>query len=88
MYGFNPHTSKFEVEVELTLTNELSFQGSLYLSHEQRILETLNDERKFVPFKTTHGVILAIKKSMIAYVQPIDQTMGCAKPIPLKIGIR
>lgn len=88
MYALNPHRSKCEVEVELTLTNEMSFQGSLYLSHEQRILEALNDERKFVPFKTTAGDILTINKSMIACVQLIDQTMGCAKPIPLKVGIR
>lgn len=88
MYALNPHRSKCEVEVELTLTNEMSFQGSLYLSYEQRILEMLNDERQFVPFKTTHGVVLTINKSMIACVQLIDQTMGCAKPIPLKIGIR
>ena len=88
MYGFNPHTSKLEVEVELTLTNETSLHGSLYLSDEQRILETLNDERQFVPFKTTHGVVLAINKSMIAYVGLIDKNMGRAKPIPLKIGIR
>ena len=47
--------------------------GSVFVSQQQRLPDLLNDDRPFLPFETSEGLIKIIRKSTIRSVTPSNQ---------------
>ena len=62
-------------EVELKLTDGSVMRGAFFLHARQRIIDIMNDERSYVPFVNTEGVVTIVNKSFIWHVMPVDQTI-------------
>ena len=60
---------KLFVEVELDDGNTLT--GSMFLKPQGRLTDMLNDERMFLPFETTGGKFMIIRKSSFRSVAPL-----------------
>ena len=59
---------KAEISVEIALDDGEVLKGKLFVSPQSRITEVLNDERAFLPFKTSDGTLVALAKSSIRRV--------------------
>ena len=86
MFASDQVKAKSKVEVELVLSDGTALKGHLFLSVQQRILDSLNDERAFVPFEDTENVLTVLNKSAITQIKPVDQGMDHAAPISSHIG--
>ncbi|MCH9019503.1 MAG: hypothetical protein IIA73_03970 [Proteobacteria bacterium] len=86
MFASDQVKAKSKVEVELVLSDGTALKGHLFLSVQQRILDSLNDERAFVPFEDAENVLTVLNKSAITRIKPVDQGMDHAAPISPHIG--
>lgn len=77
---------KVETEVKITLTDGTTLTGFFFIKKEQRLIDLLNDQRPFIPYKETDGMITLIRKSSIDRITPIDQTIPREKTIPEWFG--
>ena len=68
-------TQKVKTEVELVLTDGTVLSGEMFMHAGQRVLDIVNDDRKFVPFANFDGPISVINKAMIAHITPIERTV-------------
>ena len=84
MFSSNRLKQKTKTAVELTLTDGTVMRGNFFLSAQQRVLEAMNDERKSIPFEDSDDIVL--NKWMSASIEPIDQVMEHAQPLPVNIG--
>jgi len=60
-------------DVELHLKSGAVLQGIFFVYIKERPLEVLNDERRFLPFRTEDGQVHLINKDIIAMVKPIGE---------------
>ena len=72
-------TQKIKTEVELVLTDGTVLNGEMFMHADQRVLDIVNDERKFVPFASFDGPVKVINKAMIAHITPLGR-MGNPGP--------
>ena len=86
MFASDQLKPKSKVEVELVLSDGTVLKGNLFLSVQQRILDSLNDERAFVPFEDAENVLTVLNKSAITRIKPVDQGMDHAAAISPQIG--
>lgn len=67
---------KAKVAVEVELDDGTQMMGSLFVSGTQRLSDLLNDERLFLPFETSEGTVVSLRKSVIARVTEINQKVA------------
>ena len=80
MFATNSNvTPKVKTEVELVLTDGTVLSGEMFMLAGQRVLDIVNDERKFVPFASFDGPVKVINKAMIAHITPLGR-MGNPGP--------
>ena len=77
---------KHRAEVELTMHDGVTRSGSIYLCPQQRIVDIMNDERKFLPFEDDAGEVNVVNKSCIANIRIRDQAIDRPEPIRPAIG--
>ena len=66
-------TQKIKTEVELVLTDGTVLNGAMFMHADQRVLDLVNDERRFVPFSRFDGPVKVINKAMIAQITPVER---------------
>jgi DnaJ-domain-containing protein 1 len=59
---------KIETSVEISLVDGQVLKGKLFLAAQSRITDVLNDDRAFLPLKTSDGSVVAIAKASIKSV--------------------
>jgi DnaJ-domain-containing protein 1 len=64
---------KTKLGVEMELDGGLRMAGSVFVSQRQRLPDLLNDDRDFLPFESSEGIISIIRKSTIRRVTPLNQ---------------
>lgn len=77
---------KLKSEVELIFEDGSSIKGAFFLTPDQRVVDALNDERAFVPFEDTDGVLLVVRKDAVRYLKPKSQTVQRRDEAPRYIG--
>ena len=75
MFGVSQRTDKFKIDVQVEIQNGKQFLGSMFVRHDQRMSDLLNDDRGFLPLETTEGLVLNLNKLSIVHVilTDIDQ---------------
>ena len=74
MFATNSNiTQKVKTEVELVLTDGTVLSGVMFMHAEQRVLDIVNDDRKFVPFASFDGPVRVINKAVIAHITPLER---------------
>ena len=90
MFAAEQIRQKVGTEVELTLNDGTTLRGKLFTSPNERLLDTLNDSRPFLPFEDGDGALSMLNKTMIMHIRPIDQKSGSSKlpteEIPVHVG--
>src|SRR5215475_16014782 len=64
---------KTKLAVEMEIDGGQRMLGSVFVSQQQRLPDLLNDERAFLPFETSEGLIKILRKSTIRSVTPLNQ---------------
>ncbi len=90
MFAAEHIRQKVRTEVELTLNDGSTLKGSLFTSPNERLIDTLNDARPFLPFEDSDGSLSVLNKTVIMRIRPIDQKAGSSKlpteETPVHIG--
>ena len=74
MFATNSNvTQKVKTEVELVLTDGTVLSGEMFMHADQRVLDIVNDDLKFVPFASFDGPVKVINKAMIAHITPVER---------------
>jgi DnaJ-domain-containing protein 1 len=73
MYDSDSKLQKIKLAVEMEIEGAQRMLGSVFVSHQQRLPDLLNDDRAFLPFETSEGLIKIIRKSTIRCVTPMNQ---------------
>ena len=87
MYSSSVVKQKLMAEVEVKLTDGTVLQGNFFLNPQERIIDMLNDDRTFLPFADTDGVVTVIAKLAISKIQPVEQKVERADEAPRRIGM-
>ncbi len=86
MYDSDPKPQKSKLAVEMEIDSGQRMLGSVFVSHKQRLPDLLNDDRAFLPFETSEGLIKIVRKSTIRCVTPLNQvTLPTASTDPYEI---
>lgn len=64
---------KTKVAVEIELGDGTLMMGSMFVAATQRLSDLLNDDRRFLPFETSEGVVVSLRKSVISRVTELNQ---------------
>lgn len=64
---------KVKAAVEIELNDGTLMMGSLFVAGTQRLSDLLNDERRFLPFESSEGTVVSLRKSVIARVTELSQ---------------
>src|SRR5215475_2603195 len=64
---------KTKLAVEMEIDGGQRMLGSVFVGQKQRLPDLLNDERTFLPFETSEGIIKILRKSTIRSVTPLNQ---------------
>ena len=86
MFGVEQFRQKVKAEVELLLSDGTEMRGNLFITPQDRLLETLNDTRTFLPIEGNDGAVTVINKSTIHRIKLVDQEIKRGEVIPLHIG--
>ncbi len=78
----NNFKTKVKAEVELTLNDGTLLAGNIFISPTERILDTLNDSRAFLPFERSDGLVTVLSKSIITHITLIERRTGQAQSMP------
>ena len=78
-YKASQKREKSQVEVELYLDDGSQYLGKFGLGMSERLSDMMNDDRKFLPFATSNGHVIVIRKSTIARVVQLDQHIDPSK---------
>ena len=70
---------KIKTEVELGLSDGTTLTGNLFISPSERILDTLNDSRAFLPFEGSDGSVRVLSKSIITSITLIEPELEQAQ---------
>lgn len=73
MFDTNNQRTKSRIEVELYLDDGSQYLGKFGLGQSERLSDLMNDERKFLPFETSEGQVIMVRKSIITKVVQLDQ---------------
>jgi len=74
MYDSDYYTQhKVKIEVEVELRDGRVMLGHVFAAPKQRLSDMLNDERQFLPFATSSGIVTVLRKAMILRVTPVQQ---------------
>ena len=73
MYDSDPKLQKIKLAVEVEIDNGQRMLGNVFVSHKQRLPDLLNDDRDFLPFETSDGLIKIVRKSTVRCVTPLNQ---------------
>ena len=81
-----PKSQKIKLGIELEIDGGQRMLGSLFVSHQQRLPDLLNNAQAFLPFESQDGLIKIIRKSTIRCVTPLHQvTLPMATTDPYEI---
>jgi DnaJ-domain-containing protein 1 len=75
MYESEHKVWRTALEVEVKLNDGARLLGFLFIKQMQRLSDLLNDPREFLPLQTLEGLIIHLRKSTIARVTQLDQTV-------------
>lgn len=78
MYDSDAQQYEVKLRVELELADGTAMLGDLFVSPHQRLQDLLNDERSFVPFETSEGVVTVLRKSAILRATPLNEAVSRA----------
>ena len=78
---------KMKAEVEVTLSDGTVIRGNFFLNPQERIIDMLNDDRGFLPFADSSGVVTVVAKAAIASIRPAEQKVEHAQEPPRRIGL-
>ena len=70
---------KIKAEVELGLNDGTTLTGNLFISPSERILDTLNDSRGYLPFEDSDGMVRVLSKSIITHITLIEPELEKAQ---------
>jgi DnaJ like chaperone protein len=73
MYESDQKIPKYEIEVQIDLDNGTQLLGYLFVKQMQRLSDLLNDQRLYLPFRTSDGTIAHLRKESIAKVAQLKQ---------------
>ena len=79
MFDANQKRKKSQVEVELHLDDGSHYLGKFGLGMSERLSDMMNDDRKFLPFETSDGQVVVIRKSTISKVVQLNQHVDPTK---------
>ncbi len=71
-----------KAEVELTLNDGTILTGNIFISPAERILDTLNDSRGYLPFEGSDGMVRVLSKSIITSITLIEPGLESAQSMP------
>ena len=77
---------KLMAEVEITLTDGSVLSGNFFLNPQERIVDMLNDDRRFLPFSDQSGVVSVVSKAAIHSIRPVMQKIEHLQEPPRRIG--
>ena len=86
MFGAEQVRQKVKTEVELLLSDGTELSGHLFVDPQDRLLETLNDTRTFLPIKGNDGGVILINKSTIHRIKLMDQEIKLREVTLTHIG--
>lgn len=69
----DPKLQKAKLSVEMEIDGGARLMGHMFVQQNQRLPDLLNDDRDFLPFETTEGLITIVRKSTIRRVTPLNQ---------------
>lgn len=69
----DPKLQKLKLSVEMEIDGGTRLMGHMFVQQNQRLPDLLNDDRDFLPFETTEGLITIVRKSTIRRVTPLNQ---------------
>ena len=79
---------KQKLLAEVTLSNGTVPKGNFFLNPQERIIDMLNDDRHFMPFSDSDGVITVVAKVAITSIRQTQQTdNGKTAEPPRRIGM-
>ncbi|MFP6741002.1 MAG: hypothetical protein VCD33_05140 [Alphaproteobacteria bacterium] len=88
MYSSSVVKQKLMAEVDVTLSDGSILNGNFFLNPQERIIDMLNDDRHFLPFSDSDGVITVVAKVAITSIRPTQQTDdGKTEEPPCRIGM-
>ncbi len=64
---------KFQVEVELVMTDGDTIGGMVFVLKEERVLDLLNNGLPFFPLRLANRETILIRKDAIAVCKPLDR---------------
>jgi DnaJ-domain-containing protein 1 len=73
MYESIGKLQKSKLQVEMELDDGAVLRGCVFVSQRQRLPDLLNDDRQFLPFETTDGLITIVRKEVVRRVTPLNQ---------------
>ena len=68
MLDANQRRKKSQIEVELYLDDGSHFLGKFGVGQTERLSDMMNDDRDFLPFETSDGQVVMIRKTVISKV--------------------
>lgn len=75
MYDSDHYTQyKVKIEVELELQDGSVMLGHVFGAPKQRLSDLLNDQRQFLPFAASNGIVTVLRKSSIRRATPVQQS--------------
>lgn len=69
----NQYKPKLKVAVEIELNDGTVMMGSMFLGNTQRLSDLLNDDRAFLPFENSEGMVVSLRKAVIMRVTELAQ---------------
>lgn len=69
----NQYKPKLKVAVEIELNDGTLMMGSMFLAGTQRLSDLLNDDRAFLPFENSEGMVVTLRKTVIMRVTELAQ---------------
>ena len=82
MYSSTVVKQKLLAEVDVTLHDGSVLKGNFFLNPQERIIDMLNDDRHFLPFADSDGVIIVVAKVAITSIRPTKQSDNDSIPEP------
>jgi len=86
MFGQEDIVQKRTIEAKIVLSDGTGLTGCFFINQGQRLVDLLNDQRAFIPYRNTNGTFLLIRKSTIDRIEPVDQTSTSKKKTPQWLG--
>lgn len=77
MFDANQRRKKSQIEVELYLDDGSHFLGKFGIGQSERLSDMMNDDRNFLPFETSEGHVVMIRKTVISKV--VQLAPECSK---------